>query len=400
MSSKAFSVACVTAILLLIGCVGLFNRIVDPYGYFRDVEIIGFNYNKPKAAGNERLVKPAWAAKLKPEAVIVGNSVAEIGLPPTDRSFTKDGALVPFNLAMPGASWNETYCLAMFMMRQAPVKRMVVGVSGVDEGMCPSDATLGRVDYGKLLLSRSAFAASRDTLGLQRQTASMTREGLWYFHRYDAFLQTDDAVAKNFFVSIPGALCAFASASPSALDRVRLNKAAVARNQGEGLRKLIRLALERQVELTLLFYPTHVLLSEAQRGCQGPEAYWNWVWQVVSIVAQETGNSQQIQVWEFGDYAPMNGERIHAGRPARDRLWQDLIHFNEEVGVAVFDAIYFGAPGYGAQVTAENFDELVARSEDERRQFLADNPWVPQELNEMVRRASGLGGAPAPQKVQ
>src|SRR4249920_805448 len=94
MSSKAFSVACVTAILLLIGCVGLFNRIVDPYGYFRDVEIIGLNYNKPKAVGNERLVKPAWAAKLKPEAVIVGDSIAEIGLPPTNRGFTKDGALV------------------------------------------------------------------------------------------------------------------------------------------------------------------------------------------------------------------------------------------------------------------------------------------------------------------
>ncbi len=137
MSSRTFSVACVTAVLLLIGAVGLFNRIVDPYWYFRDVEIVGFNYNKPKAADNERLVKPAWAAKLKPEAVIVGNSVAEIGLPPTHRGLTKDGALVPFNLAMPRATWNETYCLAMFVMRQAPVKRMVVGVSGTRRGTMP-----------------------------------------------------------------------------------------------------------------------------------------------------------------------------------------------------------------------------------------------------------------------
>ena len=192
MSSKAFSVACVTAILVLIGCVGLFNRIVDPYWYFRDVEIVGFNYNKPKAVGNERLVKPAWVAKLKPEAVIVGNSVAEIGLPPTHRGFTKDGALIPFNLAMPGATWNETYCLAMFAMRQAPVKRMVVGVSGTDEETCPADATLGQADYGKLLFSRTAFDASRETVRLQRQRASMTREGLWYFDRYDDHLQTDD----------------------------------------------------------------------------------------------------------------------------------------------------------------------------------------------------------------
>ena len=102
------------------------------------------------------------------------------------------------------------------------------------------------------------------------------------------------------------------------------------------------------------------------------------------------GDSRQVQVWQFSDYAPINGERIHAGKPARDRLWQDAIHFNEEVGVGVFDAIYSGGPRYGARVTVDNFDELVARSEDERRSFLADNPWVRQELDELARRVSGL----------
>src|SRR5206468_6965688 len=96
----------------------------------------------------------------------------------------------------------------------------------------------------------------------------------------------------------------------------------------------------------------------------------------------------------------MNGERIYTGKHARDRLWQDSIHFNEEVGVAVFDAIYLGVPRYGARVTLENFDELIARSEDERTQFLADNPWMPQELDEMVSRALAFRGEVVPMKVQ
>jgi len=223
----------------------------------------------------------------------------------------------------------------------------------------------------------------------------MTREGLWYFDRYDDRLQTDDdQVAKNFAVVMQGTLCTSVTVSPTELDRGRLHKVAVARNQGTGLRNLIRLALERHVELILLFYPTHVLVSEAQRRCQGPEGYWNWVWQAVSITAQEAGNnSRQIQVWQFADYAPINGERIHAGKAARDRLWQDSIHFNEEVGAAAFDAIYSGQPRYGARVTVENFDELIARREDERRQFLADNPWLPEEFDEIVKRARGLDGA-------
>ena len=103
----------------MIGAFGLFNWIVDPYWYFRDFELIGFNSNKPKASGNERLVKAALMARLKPGAVIVGNSAAEIGLPPTHRGFTEGGTLAPFNLAVPSATWNEIYCLAMFAKRCA-----------------------------------------------------------------------------------------------------------------------------------------------------------------------------------------------------------------------------------------------------------------------------------------
>ena len=169
------------------------------------------------------------------------------------------------------------------------------------------------MDYGKLLLSRAAFDASRNTVRLQRQRATMTREGLWYFDRYDDNTQTEEQVATNFAVVIQGALCASVSTEPSAMDRSRLRKEAVASNQGVGLRKLIRLAQEKQVELILLFYPTHVLMSEVQRRCQGPEGHWNWIWHIVFIATQETGSeSQQLQVWQFADYTPMNGERIHA----------------------------------------------------------------------------------------
>ena len=135
-------------------------------------------------------------------------------------------------------------------------------------------------------------------------------------------------------------------------------------------------------------------MSEAQRSCQGPEGHWNWVWQVVSIVAQETGsNSRQIQVWQFADYAPMNGERIHAGKAGARPAVAGFNTLQRGGRCRRVRCHLFGAPGYGARVTVENFDELVARREDERRQFLADNPWVPQELDEMIRRARSLDGA-------
>lgn len=397
MSTKTFSLTCVTAILLLVGSVGLFNRIVDPYWYFREVEIVGFNLVKPRAAGNERLVKPALVNKLRPEAIILGNSVAEIGLPPTHRGLTNNGALNSYNLSLPGASWNEVYCLAMFAMRRTPVKRLVIGVSGVTVGereeACPSDTSLGRPDYGKLLFSRSAFAASRETLRKQSQPAVMTREGLWHFHRFDDELRSDEQLTADVVDNIRNSLCQDIPVEEKKLDWARLQKIPVPLQEGSSLRKLIRLARTKEIELEFIFYPTHVLMSEVHRACQTAESKWNALWRVVSVADQE-GDPLRTQVWDFSAYVPLNAEPPRNGKPRRDRLWQEMLHFNEQVGGTAFDAIYLDDPRYGDRVTVDNFEEFIARREAERNRFLVENPWVRQEFNVIAQRVATASPEP------
>ncbi|MEO8738339.1 MAG: hypothetical protein ABI537_01400 [Casimicrobiaceae bacterium] len=394
MGPRKFSLACVGLILALVGGVGVFNRIVDPFWYFRDVEIAGINRDKPKAPGNERLVKPALMHRLKPEAMIVGSSFAEVGLPPLHPGFTRNGQLTSYNFGMPAARWSEVYCQAMFALRQLQLKRLVVGVSGMDSAPCPTDAELGRADYGKLLFSRTAFEASRETLRAQGRPSAMTREGLWYYYRYDEKLQSDDQVAGNFALEFARALCPTALEAPRRMDPARIDRTPAGPAQAAGLRNLIRRALEHNVELVLLLYPTHVLFNEIQRRCESPEAHWNSLWQAVSVANEEAGDrSQLIQIWDFFGYGPLNAERMHAGKPMRDRLWQDFGHFNEEIGTAAFNAIYLGSTGYGTRVTVGNFDELVARTEEERRAFLAANSWVAPELRELVLRTRAMSQA-------
>lgn len=387
MSTKGFSLALTAVTLAILAFVGLFNRIVDPYWYFREVEIVGFNHVKPHAVGNERLVKPALVNKLSPEVIILGNSVAEIGLPPTHRGLTNDGTLSAYNLALPGASWTEVYCLAMFVMRQTTVKRLIIGTVGEISGevteACPTDASLGRPDYAKLLFSRSAITASRETLQRQNSPEVMTREGLWYFHRFDNYAKSDEEM----IAVIRERSCQIVPGQDIKFDPVRLRKAPVSARDGANLRELIRLARTRRIELVFLFYPTHVLMSETHRSCQGPEFQWNAIWRVVSIAEQEDAGSQ-VQVWDFSAYVPLNAERLFDAKPGHDRLWQEMLHFNEKVGSAAMDAIYLGDAGYGNWVTARNFDDLVARREAERSRFLIDNPWLRQDLDVIARRVA------------
>jgi hypothetical protein len=151
------------------------------------------------------------------------------------------------------------------------------------------------------------------------------------------------------------------------------------------LRRLIRIAQRKNVELKLLLYPKHVLLEEVERACRGAADHWNRLWQIVSIADQESNvPSPSVEVWDFYGYHPLNGERVHAGKAMRDRGWQDGGHFNEQIGAAVFDSMFAGKAGYGARVTPQTFARQVPEVEAQRNAFRAANTWVDDELAEIA----------------
>jgi len=391
MTTKAFSLALIAVTLFFLGCVAAFNWIVDPYWYFRAVDIVGFNHVRRHAEANERLVKPAFVGRLRPQAVILGNSVAEIGLPPSNSGFTRNGALTAYNLALPGATWNEIYCLAMYVMRTTDVRRIVIGVSGLslgaDNESCPADSAFSRPDYVKLLFSRAALTASRETLREQGKPPTMTADGNWYFHRFVNDPGIHEEVTQALARIIRRELCRDIRIRNEAANWNLVQTAPVRKDTAASLRTLVRTAREKRVELVLLYYPKHVVLNEVRRACLGAESHWNELWGMVSIVAQE-GDPQLTQVWDFETYAPINAERLDGRQPGPDSLWQEAQHFNDAVGAAALDAIYKGSPGYGDQVTVGDFRELVGRREAERIDFLGANPWISNEVESLARRVA------------
>ncbi len=392
MSFKRYTIALLASLLVLFVLNAAFNRIVDPYWFFQDPEIKGFNLDKPRFPRNERLVKPALLLRFAPEAVIVGSSYAEVGLPPTHPGFTDKGRLKPYNFAMSGAFWPEVYCMAQFALERAPLKNMVLGVSGTSASPCPDQADYGKPDYAKLLLSKNAYDASWETLRKQDAKPRITREGLWYFKRYEEKIQNDDDVAANFANELREHFCATPERNVEAVDyRAVHNAPALSEEEGRGLRNLIRLAIKKKVRLVLLNYPKHVFYYELSRQCGRLSAQWRRLWQVVALVEAEAGaHSDLIQVWDFNGYRDANGEQVHAGKKMPERLWQDSGHFNHEIGTIMFDSIYSGGTAYGSPVTRQNFDERIATSERERQAFIAANPWLHSELNELARLA-GFG---------
>ena len=214
----------------------------------------------------------------------------------------------------------------------------------------------------------------------------VTREGMWYMQRYEAKSRNDTDITLNFANLMRDSFCR--SPHPArALDPQRVDRSAPAADAATaGVRKLVRLAIEKNIRLSLMPYPKHVLHYEAERRCEGIEARWNELWKIAAVVEQEArGKAGPVEVWDFHGYRDANAERVHAGKAMRDRWWQDNGHFNHEVGAAAFDSIFSAGRAYGHRVDTRNFDGLVEAVERERSDFLARNPWVEPELYELAR---------------
>ncbi len=390
MSPKRYTLALLVVLLLLLASVGLFNRVVDPFWYFRDIEIRGFNLDKPRFPRNERLVKSALVSWLRADAIILGSSYAEVGLPATHAGFTDGGRLKPYNLSVSGGAWPEIYCYALFALELPGLKRLVLGASDGAAASCAGYKSLGDADYAKLLFSQNALSASWETLQRQDGKPRVTAEGMWYFKRYEEKIRGDEDIAVNFANELRSHLCK-SPQQDRGFDVRLVNRARPpADASNAGLRAIVRLALEKKVRLILLGYPKHVLHYEMERRCGELERRWSELWKIVSLVEEEAGaDSPLVEVWDFYGYREINAERVRAAIPMAKRLWQDAGHFNHEVGGVAFDSIFAGGAAspsrYGRKVSTREFDRLIEESESERRVFLSAHAWVQRELDELTR---------------
>ena len=388
MSPKRYTLALLVLLLLLLASAGAFNRIVDPFWYFRDVEVRGFNLDKPRFPRNERLVKSALVRKLRPEAVILGSSYAEVGLPATHAGFTGGGRLKPYNLSVSGGAWPEIYCYALFALAQPGLKRMVLGASGSAAASCAGYANLGDVDYAKLLLSQNALSASWGPVRPQDGKPPVTPQGTWYFKRFEEKLRNDEAIMVN----LPPNCAATESAATG--PRIRRPAGEPVRPPADastaGLRGIVRLAW-KESQAGPVIYPSTCCTTKWKDNA----ASWGALERIVEHRFAGRGkagpDSPLIEVWDFYGYREVNAERVRAGKPMARRLWQDAGHFNHEVGAVAFDAIFpagrAGSSAYGRKVSTRDFDRYIDDSESERRAFLPGHAWVQQELDELTRRS-------------
>ena len=388
MSARLYTVRLFLLIALVLGAVAAFNRVIDPFWYYRDIEIAGLNAVKPRFARFERHVKPALLSRLQPEAIVLGSSFAEIGFDPLDAALTDDGRLRGYNFAFAGSGWDLEQCALDYALKHTRIKRAVVGIGA---GALPK-ADCATVWQGmsasavELLLSTHALNNSIRTVAEQRRARpSHTREGRYLYARdapgaalrFREFFRRD---GKSQTQCPPHRLSA--PEEPPAGQPIQ----PAAHLDMTGLRAAIRAARAQGAELAFVIYPRHALSLELDFACGNPRVRWSVVAAIAQAVREEAPQGG-ASLWIFDGYDTPRGERVVGREPD---YWQDPEHFNHELGARMLATIYGREEGFGAQAMPGNIDALYQQLLAQRRQFLASAGWFYGDLRNLAAPAAAV----------
>jgi hypothetical protein len=99
--------------------------LVDPYYVFGTPDIPGINVVRPRYENHVPAVKPYQVRRIKPDAIILGSSRAEVALDPQHPGW--DGKNV-FNFGLPSATSYEVMLAFLHAQSVAPLKQAVIGL--------------------------------------------------------------------------------------------------------------------------------------------------------------------------------------------------------------------------------------------------------------------------------
>ena len=379
MDGKKYTRACLSALISLLAFTALFNRVIDPFWYYRDITLPGINAVKTQFTHYERHVKPVILRETRPEAVIFSSSVLEAGINPAHPAFTQDGRYRGYNFGMQAAWWDHVYCDIQYALSNTTLKRVIIGIAA--EPLPTIDCSsrlreMGGIQPSQLLLSWDALKASVRTVVQQDKPPTHTLDGLLFYHRYQR-----DRIEESFTQELyknrvrtkakacltPGTLDIPAWTAPRGKDDMR------------GLEHLLDQLRDRGVEVKLVIYPMHALWME-RLICNDLYGRWHSALGIAERVQQANLNGGDVELWDFQGYSTALTERI---KNNQTRLWQDFGHFNYELGDAMLDLIYgrtppmepWGGDVLGVRLTPETLPGRFTAFFAARRTFINQNPW-------------------------
>lgn len=351
-----FYTVLITVILLILGAIGLFNVIVDPYGVFNSPLIQGFNQSKPWKVVQVRLFKAVNVTRIKPETVLLGASRTYVGLNPKHPSLNSNQPV--YNLGLNSANMYEIKRYFQHALFNQPDLKLVVleidYFSFYLNGKNTPDFLEDRLERNSISLP-----------DLFNSTLSM-----------DALINSISTILHNYrdsqkFLFVNGMVDVAVPNQPIANSTftqfLRPFNFSISSSYLKDLEYVVKTCRDRGIELKIFISPIHVLFSEYIRETGYWPIYEKWKREVVKI----------SPVWDFSGYNSITTEKYS------DRVimknYTDVSHYTIPVGNLILNRLFnyqekTVPSDFGVLITPNNIESHLEKINTQRQLWVKQNP--------------------------
>lgn len=357
----SFSFAISISIVL---CVSLLNLIIDPYGIYK-VEL--FKFNKIKADEKIRLIKAIKTKEIAPKSIVLGTSRAEYGYDPTHPYFIQPS----YNLAVSGASMYETRLYFEWALKQGKLKKVLLITDYrmfnllKQKSVSDFETYFQNNNIYSYLWSVDTFKDTLLTVIGSRKISSYLDNGQReHFHNWDNILQAGghlETMQKDeakYYKDYPINYTYRDTENPSFLD----------------FEKIVELSYQNNIDLDIVFGPSHIRQWEALNYYLGYENWLKWKKDIVLSVnkSAQKFNKTPFKIVDFSVYHELTSEKVPTDKTTQMKYHWEASHYKHELGMIVLDRLTGKNDflDFGTELNLENIDLHLQNLREDRANFI------------------------------
>ena len=380
---KSYLLAWLLSAILTVLIVGVFNYIVDPYGFYRIVDKAGFNQQKEGVRSKIRYVKALELPLRKPKTIIIGSSRVHDGINPLHPLLREPAYAPVYNLGIDMARIHELKEYLNHALVNAEIKRVIIGLDffmfnasqkvnyNFDSELVGRKINIG--DYlSTSIFSRDAFVDSIRTIKtshgqLERKEflSNGFRPGNFAFYKIKSYEALHYYTNYIFMSSLPNQTKYYADVTSD-------------KGVFDDFEDILKISAANSIDVKLYISPAHANLDGEGILAAGKwKMMENWKRKVVMLAGR-----YNVPIWDFSGYNSITTESV---RTPMICYW-DSSHFTEVVSDLILKRIYtegvnvpvdFGVPLYN-----ENIEDHLATIRNNRQKYAENHNVELSSLNE------------------
>lgn len=363
MNGKKWLKVFVVLSFLSIVFVGGVNYVVDPYGLYK-TNII----DKPKIKQSEkmRLIKAIKTKEIKATSICLGTSRTEGGYNPNHKYFTKPS----YNFAVSGSSMYESRLYFENSLKEGNLKKVLL----VADFIMFNSATQKSINEFETYFEDTniySFLFSIDTLA----DSLLTIIGGSATNYYDNGQRVHDYSQKS-IDKVNGHLEAFRKNEKNYYEKNPDNYlyADTNLNSFDDFEKIVKQCYENDIELDIIFGPSHIRQWEAFNYRKSFSQWLQWKKDVVLSVNKIANqqNKKQFRIMDFSVYHKLTAEKVPTDKNTKMKYHWESSHYKNELGLIVLDRLVGDSThkDFGIELNLENINIHLENQKIKRKQYI------------------------------